>query len=44
MAGDETDITIINITPGKQYSAKVVAQYYGGSTETGSKDFQTSIN
>ena len=41
LAGDKTDITVSRIIPGKQYTAKVVAHYYGGSTESGSKDFQT---
>ena len=41
LAGDKTDITVNNIIPGKQYTTKVVAHYYGGNTESGSKDFQT---
>ena len=41
LAGDMTETTVNNIIPGKQYTAKVVAHYYGGNTESGSKDFQT---
>ena len=38
-----SEITLINIIPGKQYTATVVAQYYGGNRETGSRNFRTSL-
>ena len=39
---NQTEIKIKDFVPEKLYTATVVAQYYSGHRETGSKSFRTS--
>ena len=41
--GRERQLNLINVTPGKLYTATVVAYYSRGNRATGSKNFRTSF-
>ena len=42
MNGSKRELTMINLTPGKLYTATVVAYYNRGRRVSGSKNFRTS--
>lgn len=42
MSGQQRELTIIKIVPGKLYTATVVVVYRGGARASGSRNFRTS--